>query len=533
MRSRLVFLAILAGSLLSFGGLRAQSFPFVHEVPQPLTGPFDTFFAAADVGDVDGDDRADYVVLESTLAAFNSGTRFQLISGASGQFIRTVTSALGLNPAASSVSGLTGLGDMNGDGKAEIAYARRLIIFSATDLFLSLQDGASGSELWTISLLPTPQTGTVRAIERMGDLNGDGIDDLAVLVRGLSLPPTPAPSFVSFRSGADGALLFDLFDFDELVDDIANVGDTDGDGFDDLVLGAPRSPFAAPEAGGAALVSGANFQYLRFWNGDAPFDHFASGVAPAGDVNQDGFADIMIAAAVDDVVRVYSGLDNSVLATHPLGVQGAYESRLVHRSAFDYDGDGVEDRLFRTTSGTTPTQQRIRSGVDFSILAETDDAVLRDVNGDELPELVEVQIGSLQAAQIPQPTSVRVFAHKGAQTYGIGSGGPTLTWEPDATAPEAGDFTLSGGTPNASVLIAGSTVPLSSTIIGTNFPLLISPDPTTLFLQFNATLDAQGELRAPVSLTQPLIAGAVLYYQWAELSPNPGTSNGLQLLFDN
>jgi FG-GAP-like repeat/FG-GAP repeat len=510
--------------MLSASALPAQSLPEIHQAVVQGFGLFANIVGTAPVGDVTGDGVPDYAVAAVSTTPASIDTIWQLNSGADGQFVRTLP--VGAAPLLN--FGVTGVGDLNGDGHAELVLGwQGSVLPGGQDVaMIELEDGATGATLWfaAVSTDPSFLENGLRIV-RLGDLDGDGVGDLVCLVRGGFF----TPNRVRWLSGASGALLHEIIDGDRIVFEIASAGDTNGDGFDDLLLAAPTSSFAAPSAGGASLISGADFSYLRFWNGSAAGDEFGTSALGAGDVNQDGFDDVMITARAGDYLRIYSGIDNSVLATHPLGLQGAYRAGVFRSDPFDWNGDGTEDHLFFTQGG--PTLYQVRSGIDFSLLAETNDRVFADINGDLIPDSLRLTIGPSVSHPSGPPPSVKVIAHQGAEPYGIGSSAMTLTWEP-SSLPSQGNFTLSGGSPGAPVVVAGSTQAISGTIFGTSFPLLIDPSPASLFLQVNTFLDAFGELRAPVSLRQPALAGTVLYYQWAELSPNPGTSNGLQLLFD-
>lgn len=540
---RLTLALILAGLCLA-PCLIAQDFPLVYEADEPLP-PFPGAVPALDryagpavvLGDATGDGVADFIIRESTEFSSFGSYRFLLYSGADGSVVRVL---YGNGFLTSSAFLIRGVGDLTGDARADTCLVVRgaFPVSAGTSLAAVAIDSANGATLWVSELSSTiGPNDQVANVVRMNDLNGDGVGDLALLAQGsagFGGGVGASATRVLWLSGADGTVLHELVDGLRIIETIANAGDTNGDGFDDLVIAAPTSPFVAPNAGGASLVSGADFSYLRFWNGTAANDNFATSAIGAGDVNGDGFADVMITARGADAAFIYSGQDGSLIASYPLGVAGQSVLSLVARASFDWDGDGTADYLLFNAAPPSNFSYEVRSGADFATLWTSIHPVFADVNGDGLPESIEVESGVANPflGVPPEPRSIKVVAHKGAQVYGAGSGGLALSWEPLSSQPAVGDFVLSGGTPGASVVVAGSAQPTNEIIFGTTFPLLVSAQPADLFLQLNLNLNAAGGLRALVSLTQPALAGNVLYYQWAELSPNPGTSNAMQLLFD-
>ena len=149
-----------------------------------------------------------------------------------------------------------------------------------------------------------------------GDVDGDGYMDFLVTAP-LSQENDAGQVYLIFgkATGWDGVLYTSLSAADaSFVGEDPNdavgtsavgVGDVNGDGFDDLVIGAPSNGDAGSQAGKAYLILG----HARPWSmrqsladADASFlgenagDSAGFAVAGAGDVNQDGLADFLVGA---------------------------------------------------------------------------------------------------------------------------------------------------------------------------------------------------------------------------------------------
>ena len=88
---------------------------------------------------------------------------------------------------------------------------------------------------------------------------------------------------------------------DELGVSVSGAGDVNGDGFADLIVGAPGD---AP-SGSARVYSGIDGNVLYTFDGDDADDLFGVSVSGAGDVNGDGVADLIVGAG--ESARVFVG----------------------------------------------------------------------------------------------------------------------------------------------------------------------------------------------------------------------------------
>lgn len=278
--------------------------------------------AVASAGDVDGDGRADIVVGAPGVAGAPGVKQAFVFSGETGAVIH-VRQGLGNPWQFGDV--VAGLSDHNGDGTNDFAVGESLPKVSASPdtSLMHVFSGVDGSLLRSVEAVPAAGVGSgATAIASIADLNGDGVAEVLAAIDG------PA-SLV--HSGADLRVLRTHAGAARAA---ANVGDVDGDSFADYALGFPgRRP------GVVEVFSGRGGNIVRVVRGPASDDGFGSSVAGVGDVNGDGRADLLIGAD-KGFADLVSGADGSVIARQRLG--GAAS---VHRVADlgDLNGDGVHE----------------------------------------------------------------------------------------------------------------------------------------------------------------------------------------------
>lgn len=233
--------------------------------------------AATTAGDVDGDGRSDLLIgaPDTTLSGgAEKGAVYVVTSAASGQ--------IDLRYADARVAGLTAgdrfghaaahAGDVNADGYADIIVGAPQSDLGATDggaafVFhggsaLSGQLDAGDADFIVLGAQTNAETG--HAVAGVGDLDGDGYDEVAVsdpvgvdssLLGVVSVSYGPAAGNTDIED-ADLLLLSDSAGT-QMGWSVAGPGDTDADGLGEVFIGAPGlSPSGSPMAGGAYLVRG-------------------------------------------------------------------------------------------------------------------------------------------------------------------------------------------------------------------------------------------------------------------------------------
>jgi hypothetical protein len=218
------------------------------------------------------------------------------------------------------------------------------------------------------------------SVSGAGDVDGDGINDLLVGAWGsggsnngatyLVLGPTTGASSLAV---ADAKLVGETT-IDRAGYSVSGAGDVDGDGIDDLLIGADLDNSGGYNAGAAYLVLGPatgtsslSTAYTKY-SGEAVGDYAGVSVAGAGDVDGDGTSDLLIGASGEGSGGSSAGAAYLVLgsASGLLSLSNA-DAKFVGEAAGDMvglavakagdlDGDGIGDLLigaFGEDSGGT------------------------------------------------------------------------------------------------------------------------------------------------------------------------------------
>jgi len=269
--------------------------------------------------------------------------------------------------------------------------------------------GQSGTVAYVLSGGGAAGSGLGHAAAAAGDVDGDGHGDVIV---GFRTGSGIGAGTAEVSSGADGSLIYlftGLASQDHFGQSVSGAGDVNGDGYADVIVGAASEDANGIDSGAAHVFSGRDGSLLYHFVGDFARARFGYSVAGAGDVDGDGFDDLIVGGQPDantpqpiGHVRVLSGSDGSILLDI-VGPVGTSRLGCSVAGPGDVDGDGVPDILAGDWRDHTVINQAgsvsLFSGADGSLLAihygdlNSDRLGLNvsgagDVNGDGTPDLL-------------------------------------------------------------------------------------------------------------------------------------------------
>ena len=421
-------------------------------------------FSVSSAGDVNGDGFADLVVGApfSDSAGGNSGAAYVVFGRADGPGTLNlnslsategfrVTGSGGGDQAGISVSSA---GDINGDGFDDVIVGANLgdangtrsgesyVLFGKAGGFGTIDpdtlDAADGFAI--VGASEENQSGF--DVSSAGDINGDGFADLIIGSRfakegnnattgSVQVIFGKAGGFTNINlaslASADGFTITGDAAADTAGSSVSSAGDVNGDGFADLIIGAPGNDAGGSGAGAAYVIFGkaAGFGDIDLTSlstsagftiqGAAANDAAGSSVSSAGDVNGDGFDDVIIGAPGngDGPGKAYvvfgkaEGLANINLATlseaEGFLIQGEANGGKAGSSvssAGDVNGDGIDDLIVGASVaeggeagsgeayvifGSRPTEavNRVGSDIGQSIFGGEFNDTLSGLGGDD------------------------------------------------------------------------------------------------------------------------------------------------------
>jgi hypothetical protein len=303
------------GALVYYGspsGINTSSFDLL-EVNQP-----DAFFgySVASAGDVNGDGYGDIIAGAYLYdnPEVDEGAAFIFLGSPTG--ISLTPSTILQSDQATAFFGysVSGAGDVNGDGFSDVVvgaynYNNGQPNEGVAFIFLGSLSGIN-STYATILENNQPNAVYGYCVTSVGDVNGDGFSDIAIGSPKYSNGESEEGGVFVYSGSITGVNTTPMFsiesnqNFAELGNTVGNAGDVNGDGYSDVIVGVHNFDNVQTDEGAIQLFYGSNtglsISNMSSFESNQTSSNMGRSVNSAGDVNGDGYADILTGAPFYD-----------------------------------------------------------------------------------------------------------------------------------------------------------------------------------------------------------------------------------------
>ncbi len=273
---------------------------------------------------------------------------------------------------------LAGLGDVDGDGIGDFVAGAPGDDQGGLDAgAVIVRSGKNGQVLYQVTG-GTAGDGFGAHVFPLGDLNGDGVRDFAVTDPNANFGPIFGAGRVTILSGTDGMQLFQITGStanEKFGSAVVDMGDVNGDGVPDLAISAPRATVSGtPGIGRVRIFSGTDLGLILDIEGDgsAGDAEFGASLALADDFDGDGRGDLLVGVPGSSTLgsdtgraRLVSTSSGSVLLTME-GLEGGARLGQSVAAWIDADNDGTQDFVAAAPASAALTGANTGSAVIFS-----------------------------------------------------------------------------------------------------------------------------------------------------------------------
>jgi len=376
--------------------------------------------SVAAVGDTNGDGYADIAIgARTATSSLTSEGALYLYRGSSTGLLTSPTSTRwGGAVGAQLGDSVAPAGDVNGDGFADVAAGANgadpggVSNAGEVRVWYGSSSGIPTAPSWVYAG-DQANSGVGEAVFTAGDVNGDGYSDLIVGAGGYDNGQTDEGRAYVFLGSGDGLVTTasktlqgsDTTKTQDFGTSVASAGDVNADGFGDIIVGDPQY---GPSDQGAAFVflgtaTGPATTPQTTVEGEQFHSAFGESVAGAGDVNGDGYDDVIVGARAFDInpgdrggkFYVYYGGASGVDATPDFQFASQFLDTTIGMTVAgvgDVNGDGFGDIGVSAGIGRgTTVYYGSATGIhlsDASYLSGENVEAAGDVNGDGFSDVI-------------------------------------------------------------------------------------------------------------------------------------------------
>jgi hypothetical protein len=324
-------------------------------------------WSVASAGDVNGDGYDDALVASEFCGVQDREGRVYLFLGsASGLSATHAWMIEGGVPDESLGWSIASAGDVNGDGYGDVIVGAPWADYPEGNegrayVYYGSASGLSTTADW-IAESNVSWSGFGVSVASAGDVNGDGFSDV-IIGHEISNPEEGEGRAYVYLGSASGLATLPAWMYENdhagstLGESVASAGDVNGDGYSDVIVGGFRYSNPEDREGVAYLFLGSStgLSFTPAWTveSDQSYAEYGQSVASAGDVNQDGYDDVLVGAPwysngenFEGRAFLYYGSPSGLLPS-PVHTTESNQERAnlgySVASAGDVNGDGIAD----------------------------------------------------------------------------------------------------------------------------------------------------------------------------------------------
>ena len=326
-------------------------------------------YSVASAGDVNGDGYSDVIVgvFAYTNVQVWEGAAFVYHGSASG--INTTATAIVESNQASAFMGFSvaSAGDVNGDGYSDVIVGAERYDNGQLDEGAAFVYHGSATGISTIAatIVESNQASAWmgRSVASAGDVNGDGYSDVIAGAYQFTNGQSFEGAAFVYHGSATGistiaTTIVESNQANALMGcSVASAGDVNGDGYSDIIVGAQLYDNGQADEGAAFVyhgsAAGINSTAAAIVESNQAIAYLGVSVASAGDVNGDGYSDVIVGAVYYDngqidegAAFVYHGSATGINITAAVMVESNQANARMGisvASAGDVNGDGYSD----------------------------------------------------------------------------------------------------------------------------------------------------------------------------------------------